>query len=119
MKRSHALWTLLVASTALTTQAAAGCEQKPKTPLERGAGIFARSCAGCHGPTGTGIERPGLRTKPRDLTDPALQKRLTDDQIRDTIRHGKGQMPGFGQLLGKEQLDALVLYVRTLDDAAR
>lgn len=90
------------------------CDSKPKTPTERGAGIFARSCSGCHGFDGSGVQRPGLTIKPRDLTDPAFQSKMSDEGLKDAIRMGKGQMPPFERLLDPHELDALVLHIRTL-----
>jgi mono/diheme cytochrome c family protein len=51
---------------------------------------------------------------PRDLTDPVLQSHLSDETIRETIRHGKGQMPPFGANLADEETADVILYVRTL-----
>lgn len=85
-----------------------------RTPAERGAAIFERTCAGCHGADGRGTHPPGFTTPPRNLTDPELQTRLSDAMIKETIRYGKGQMPNFGGLLADSDLDALVRYVRTL-----
>lgn len=82
--------------------------------MERGQGVFMRACAGCHGPDGRGTHPPGFKVPPRDLTDPVLQSHLSDDALRDTIRHGKGQMPPFGANLSDEELSDVILYVRTL-----
>lgn len=92
---------------------------RDKPPLERGASTFLRACAGCHGPDGRGTHPIGFKTPPRNLTDPELQDRLTDAMIKDTIRHGKGQMPNFGAMLGEREVDDLVLYVRSLRKPAR
>lgn len=73
-----------------------------------------RSCSGCHGPSGRGTKRPGFATPPKDLTDPELQARLSDDEIARTIREGKGPMPPFERLLGEEDIQDIVLFVRTL-----
>lgn len=95
------------------------CRRAEKTPLERGQGVFLRTCAGCHGPDGRGTKPVGFATPPRDLTDPKLHERLTDDALRDTVRYGKGQMPPFGAALLPEDLNDLVLYLRTLRRGAR
>jgi mono/diheme cytochrome c family protein len=94
--------------------ACASCSHRERTPVERGQGVFLRSCAGCHGPNGKGTKPVGFSTPPRDLTDPRLQERLTDEALRDTIVHGKGQMPPFGAALVPEDLNDLLLYVRSL-----
>jgi mono/diheme cytochrome c family protein len=94
--------------------AASGCRHPPRTQAQRGQSVFLRSCAGCHGPDARGTHPPGFTTPPRDLTDPALQARLDDAAIRETIRYGKGQMPPFGAALVPEDVDDLLVYVRTL-----
>lgn len=90
------------------------CRHPKRTPVERGMGVFLRSCAGCHGADARGTHPPGFTVAPRDLTDPALQARLPDDQIRETIRFGKGQMPPFGAALAEEDVNDVIAYVRTL-----
>lgn len=89
------------------------CRHLKKTPIERGEGIFLRSCAGCHGPDARGTHPPGFTVGPRDLTDPALQTRLDDAALRETIHFGKGQMPAFGAALAQEDVNDLVVYVRS------
>ena len=91
------------------------CDRKPKGPLERGAGIYARTCAGCHGPDGRGSTRPGFETPPKDLRAPELHERLGEEGIRRTIRLGKGQMPAFEPLLSERDLENLVLFVTSLE----
>jgi mono/diheme cytochrome c family protein len=102
----------LALATALTLSA---CHHKERTPAERGFGVFMRSCAGCHGPDARGTHPPGFSIAPRDLTDPELQARLGDAAVRDTIRHGKGQMPPFGAALSDGEVSDVILYVRTLN----
>jgi mono/diheme cytochrome c family protein len=91
-----------------------GCNRPNRSVLEKGAGVFTRVCSGCHGFDGKGSGRPGFAVPPRDLSDAAYMSQLSDDQIRSTLRTGKGQMPAFGVLLEAEELDAVISYVRTL-----
>lgn len=96
------------------------CEQPVRTPAERGAGIFQRSCAGCHGPAGRGgSTRLGLVPPPRDLTDSAFQEGVTDQELRRSIRSGKGMMPAFGGLMPDEDLAGLIAFIRSLPQGAR
>ena|SRR5688572_28678864 len=102
----------LLAATLLLT---ANCQTRvERTQLQRGGAAFARICAGCHGPTGKGNVRVGFAVPPRDLTDPAFQESLTDEQILTTLKNGKGQMPAFGALLPEAELHELVVFVRSL-----
>jgi mono/diheme cytochrome c family protein len=91
-----------------------GCRHPERTPVERGSGVFMRACAGCHGPDARGTHPAGFSVAPRDLTDPALQTRLSDDAIRDQIRYGKGQMPPFGAALSDTEVSDVITFVRTL-----
>jgi len=99
----------------------AGCEPQDQTPVGRGARIFQRTCAGCHGPDGRGGMRLGLglAKPPRDLTDPAFHAQMTDAQLRSVIRTGKGQMPAFGGLMGDVDLTNVIAFIRTLPPGAR
>jgi mono/diheme cytochrome c family protein len=92
----------------------AACRHPQRTPVERGYGVFMRTCAGCHGPDARGTRPPGFSVPPRDLTDPVLQEQLNDAAIRDVIQHGKGQMPNFGVVLPEEDITDVIAYVRTL-----
>ena len=52
----------------------------------------------------------------RDLTDPALQARLSDEDIRRQILSGSKnkQMPSFDGALTDTQVTAVIGHVRTL-----
>jgi mono/diheme cytochrome c family protein len=91
-----------------------GCEPRDQTPLGRGRRIFQRTCAGCHGPDGRGGQRLGLVRPPRDLTRVEFHAQVTDEQLRQVIRTGKGQMPAFGGLMGDEDLSHVITYIRSL-----
>jgi len=91
-----------------------GCQMRDPTPAGRGARIFQRTCSGCHGADGKGTWRAGLATRPRDLTKPEFQAQMTNEQLRHSIRVGKGQMPAFGGLMGDEEISDVITFVRTL-----
>ena len=91
-----------------------GCQGRDPTPAGRGARIFQRTCSSCHGADGRGSWRVGLATRPRDLTKPEFQAQMTNDQLRHSIRVGKGQMPAFGGLMGDEEISDVIAFVRTL-----
>lgn len=56
----------------------------------------------------------GFNVKPPNLGDPELQQRLSDSEIRQVIREGKGQMPPFGKMLTDDEVNDLLLYLRSL-----
>jgi cytochrome c553 len=91
-----------------------GCQGRDPTPVGRGARIFQRTCSGCHGADGRGSWRSGLMTRPRDLTKVEFQSQMSNEQLRHSIRVGKGQMPAFGGLMGDEEISDVIAFVRTL-----
>ena len=93
-----------------------GCKSKIAGGKADGAKIFAEACAKCHGSDGAPSAAMKRNLRVKDLTDPALQARLTDAEIRKQIHSGSSNhlMPAFGDNLTKEQLDVIVKYVRTL-----
>ena len=72
----------------------------PPTPITAEL-VFSTRCATCHGPSGhgDGPAAQALNPKPRNYTDPAWQKSVTDEQIKKTIVEG-------GAAVGKSPLMA-------------
>src|SRR4051812_47149104 len=70
--------------------------------IKKGAGLFARHCATCHG---TRMRNPqwavDLRTFPRDA----------HGRFIDTVANGKRQMPPWDDVLNQEEIEALWAYV--------
>ena len=83
-----------------------------------GAAIYAKKCKKCHGASGKGDTKMGKKLKCRNLTDPAVQKKLTDAQIAKSITHGvkEGSKVRMKAIKGLSEADvkAVVKYVRTL-----
>jgi mono/diheme cytochrome c family protein len=82
-------------------------------------------CATCHGAAGRGDSWRAwlLFLRPGDLASPALAT-LPDRYLVELIRHGgsaygKPGMPSFGFVLTDAEIEAVVLYVRTLTHAPR
>ncbi|MFT3768233.1 MAG: hypothetical protein QM820_22510 [Minicystis sp.] len=83
--------------------------------------MFGSRCGPCHGANGKG-DGPGavaLNPKPRDYTDAAWQKSVTDDQLRKTIVMGGAavgrspMMPASPDLESKpEVVEGLVKIIR-------
>lgn len=84
----------------------------PHKPGSQGHDIFMSQCAACHG-----ANRQG---QPPDI--PSLigvTKRLTYDQIGNTVQVGRGRMPAFPDLAnGGAKFDSLRKYLATGDDLA-
>lgn len=93
---------------------------EPAADLGKGKELFNGTCAACHGTLGKG-DGPGaanLNPKPRDFSDKAYMGKLTDADIRNTIKYGgaiKGmpQMPSHPQFSDSD-LGNLTGYVRML-----
>ncbi len=85
---------------------------------ERGARLFARYCALCHGERGDGrgLRRLGLSTPPRDLTDPGWQGRTSPLRMFAVLREGVPgtAMPAWAGTLSADDTWDLVAYVRSL-----
>jgi mono/diheme cytochrome c family protein len=94
----------------------AACRRQVAGGQADGPRVYAEACARCHGPDG--VPDPGLRAQlgVKDLTDPELHARLSDDDLRRQIREGSDnkKMPAFNEMLTPEQVDALVAHIRTL-----
>lgn len=97
-----------------------------KTPnaaaVQRGAEVYARYCASCHGAGGKGDGAAGaaLPIKPSDLTDGRVMNPLPDHFLATIIAEG-GQavglsplMPGWKAFLSAPQIQDVLAYIRTL-----
>jgi mono/diheme cytochrome c family protein len=80
---------------------------RPITPELLGATVYSNKCATCHGD-----HREGKLPVFPALT--GIGQRLTAQQIQDRIHQGKGSMPAFATLTGKE-LDGLLAYLNALN----
>jgi mono/diheme cytochrome c family protein len=56
---------------------------------------WGQNCTPCHGELGRGDGPRGPMLKATNLSDPAWQSSVTDQQIGATIKLGKGAMPAF------------------------
>jgi len=83
------------------------------TFADAGGDTFKAKCAMCHGATGAGDTVMGKNLKLRDLGSADVQKQ-TDDELTTIITKGKGKMPSYDGKLTKEQIGAVVKFIRTL-----
>ena len=76
------------------------------TPAHQGYTLFMMNCAHCHGNDARGDEGPDLHGVTK-----------SDSRIASMIKNGvKGEMPKFGSKLSDADVQALIAFVRTLDD---
>lgn len=79
---------------------------------------WKKHCMSCHGADGKGKTKAGRKAKAKDLTDAALQKQFSDEQMFDQIKNGmkddkgKEMMKGYGAVFSDAEIKNLVAYVR-------
>jgi cytochrome c oxidase cbb3-type subunit 3 len=71
---------------------------------------WAANCVRCHGPRGMGDGPEGPMARAPDLTRAEWQSRVTDDEIADAVRRGRGKMPAFD--LSQSLVAGLVRRIR-------
>ena len=74
---------------------------------------YKRMCTLCHGADGKSDTSMGKSLKSADLTSQAVQSQ-TDAQLIQVISNGKGKMAAYQGILGKQGVEDMVKYVRTL-----
>ena len=116
--RAVRLAMLLLAATAV----AAVSRPAAATDLVAAKKDFGTFCSKCHGPAGKG-DGPSaatLSTKPRDLTDCARMKDITDATVFTAIKEGgesvklSKDMPAWKEGMEDDEIHDLVAYVRSL-----
>ncbi|HEY5029403.1 MAG TPA: cytochrome c [Candidatus Angelobacter sp.] len=75
--------------------------------------IFLEKCKKCHGEDGSGNTSFGKALKAADLRSTDVQKK-SDADFYLQIDKGKKNMPPFGAILDKTQINDLIAFVREL-----
>jgi len=83
------------------------------TFADSGADVYKMRCAACHGANGAGQTMIGRNLKLRSLASPEVQNQ-TDEQLAAVTSEGKNKMPAYNRKLSKEQIAAVVKYIRAL-----
>lgn len=82
----------------------------------RGRSIYSKNCSVCHGEKGDGRSRAqaSLMPPPRDFTAPAAKTELTQQRMINSVTYGRPDtaMAGFKSQLSKEDINAVVEYIR-------
>ena len=108
------LLALVAIISAAPPAAAAGDDESP-------ADQYTVYCAKCHGPGGhgDGANASTLKTRPRNFSDCATMKAISDATMFKAIKEGgasvnlPGDMPPWGQAFDDDEIKGLVTYVRT------
>jgi mono/diheme cytochrome c family protein len=83
--------------------------------IELGQQVYLDRCELCHGPAGRpGPTAPADARAPRDLSDPAFQRSVTDEELTRVVRHGRKGMPALEPPIATGETPALVAFVRLL-----
>jgi cytochrome c5 len=83
------------------------------TFAESAADTYKKKCSACHGAKGMGDTLLGKNLKLRPLGSPEVQDK-SDAELTMIISKGKNKMPRYGDRLSKDQIYALVEYIRSL-----
>jgi len=81
--------------------------------LELGKSVFAKKCASCHGADGKGNEKMAKMLKAQ-IPPLASAAAKPDAELLKFVAEGKKPMPSFGKSLSKNELEAVVQYVKKL-----
>lgn len=90
--------------------------KKSSKSIKRGRKIYVSSCANCHGSDakGNGPAAINLAVKPTNLR--TMAGLHTDGDLAWKITNGRGAMPAWKDMLGKNQVWDLVNYIQSLKD---
>jgi len=83
--------------------------------LTKGKRLYETDCVVCHGERGKGdgIIGVSLRPPPADLTAPQT-KAKSDQDLAAVIRDGRGAMPAWKNRLTEQDVQNLLVYIRSL-----
>lgn len=79
---------------------------------------WLKQCSNCHGKRGKGDGPESPMVKARDLTSSEWQSSVTDEQILEVIKNGKGKMPSFSSF-PESMLTSMVAHVRNLPQRSK
>jgi mono/diheme cytochrome c family protein len=106
----------LVSGCASTSTLAVQQAGYPKDKVDA-RGLFAESCARCHGEDGRARTLHGRLAGAQNFTDTQWQAAATDEDIVKAIQTGHKKMPAFQNKLSVTEIDVLAAYVRTFKSA--
>jgi mono/diheme cytochrome c family protein len=79
-----------------------------------GKALYGVYCTNCHGPEGNGDGVAAASLNPRPKPFRESLKGRKDEELLDIMARGRGQMPGWGNVLSDEQLKAILGYIKEL-----
>lgn len=89
-------------------------KKRAASRAERGRAVYEARCARCHGSDGAGRTRMAEVVLPPDMSDAEWQRSRSAARMIASVTDGLGQMPAFRKRLTRQEIAAVVAYVRTL-----
>lgn len=85
-----------------------------KTAASRGRLVYMKNCSVCHGDKGNGAMWGKLQPPARDFTSPKAAAEMSRERMVASVTYGRPEtaMAGFGTQLGKDDIDAVVDFIR-------
>jgi cytochrome c553 len=83
------------------------------SPAQTAPPSYKAHCWACHGARGAGDTMLGRNMNLRPLSSAEVQNQ-SDDQLFAIISKGKNRMPRYDRKLSRDQIHALVEYIRSL-----
>jgi cytochrome c6 len=111
--RSSLICTFIIVMAGVGTLTAPIVRANPRPDSASSTATFRTKCAMCHGQDGAG-SAVGKSMNIPDLRSAAVQK-LPDAELAQVISDGKGGMPSFKSSLNEDQIHALVVHIRSLN----
>lgn len=90
-----------------------GARAAPNEASEPAQTVFKQRCSKCHGEDGRGDTEAGKSLKVKNLRSAAVQ-RHSDKELASVIKGGKSNMPPFKYVMSDDEINSLVVYVRSL-----
>lgn len=112
--------TILLATWALVSAAAAGAQETTPALGPDGGLLYDDNCRACHGRAG-GAPSPAMTRMMEDLisvTDPVFLAETPDDSLISVVETGRGRMKPFADKLSHEEILAIVRFLRTFEVTA-
>jgi mono/diheme cytochrome c family protein len=80
---------------------------------DKSAALYKSKCAVCHGATGKGDSPAGKSLGAESFSDPKVATK-SDADLKSVIEKGRNKMPAYGKSLKPEEIQGLVVYIRSL-----
>ena len=106
---------LLSAGLSGCSDKSAGAQHELTPEEQHGQRLFTAVCAVCHRADSTDpLNGPALKGIFKREYMPASGLKVSEQQVRETIMHGRKNMPPLGGVMNDQQLNDIIAYLKTL-----